>query len=122
MLEDCLGVSTKSGKVVSAELLCGGSVAWGKGMLVRELPAEVGYTARLGWVEVKLEPLMAGTEVVDLKAPVALITFVAEFTRSILEHDLSCELRESIIGSSLSSRLSRDSLVSRVIRRPGHAV
>ena len=48
-------------------------------MLVRKLSAEIGNTAWLGWVEVKLEPLMAGAEVIDLKAPVAFVAFVAEF-------------------------------------------
>lgn len=80
MLENLLGMAAKGGEVVGAEFLGGSSVAWGKSMLVGELSAEVGDTARLGWVEVELEPLMTGAEVVDLEAPVALVAFVAEFT------------------------------------------
>ena len=48
-------------------------------MLVGELPAEIGDAARLGWVEVELEPLMAGAEVVDLEAPMAFVAFISEF-------------------------------------------
>ena len=46
-------------------------------MLIGKLPAEVGYASRLRWVEVELEPLMTGAEVVDLKAPMAFVAFVA---------------------------------------------
>ena len=53
-------------------------------MLVRKLSAEVGYAARLRWVEVELKPLVTGAEVVDLKAPMAFAAFVAKFTESIL--------------------------------------
>lgn len=77
MLEDLLSVGTEGRKVISAEFLSAGSVAWWEGMLVRELSAEIGDAAGLGWVEVELEPLMAGAEVINLKAPVAFVTFVA---------------------------------------------
>lgn len=72
-------MGTEGGEVISAELLSAGSVAWREGMLVRKLSAEIGNATGLGWVEVELEPLMAGAEVIDLKAPVAFVTFVTEF-------------------------------------------
>ena len=85
MLEDLLGVSAEGGEVVGTESLCRDSVAWGEGMLVRELSAQIGNAAGLGRVEVELEPLMAGAEVVNLETPVAFIAFVAELTKFPLE-------------------------------------
>ena len=45
-------------------------------MLVGELSTEVGYAARLRRIKVKLEPLVAKTVVVDLKAPSAVSILV----------------------------------------------
>ena len=64
-------------------------------MLIGELSAQVGYTARLGWVEVELEPLVTGTEVVDLKAPMAFVTFVAKLTRRMLTFHVQVQCPES---------------------------
>lgn len=49
-------------------------------MLIRVLPAKIGDAPSLGWVEIKLEPLMPGAKVVDLEAPMAFIALVTKFS------------------------------------------
>ena len=48
-------------------------------MLVRVLLSKIADAARLGWIEVELEPLMPWAKVIDLKAPFTSIVLVAEF-------------------------------------------
>ena len=58
MFEDLFGVGAERSEVISTEFLGGGSVAGWECMLVGELSAEIGHAARLGWIQVQLEPLM----------------------------------------------------------------
>lgn len=79
----------ESSEVVRAELLCILSIGGWKSVLVRILPAEIGDAAGLGWVQIELEPLMSGTEIIDLEAPVALIAFVSKLATFYVSR-LSC--------------------------------
>ena len=90
MLEDLFGVCAERSEVISAEFLCGGSVARWECMLVGKLSAEIGHATRLGWIEVQLEPLVTGAEVVNLEAPMTLTTFVSELTGSQSEPGTVC--------------------------------
>ena len=88
-------MSAQGGEVVCAEFLCGGCIAWWKCMLVRKLSAEVGYAARLGWIKVEFEPLMARAEVVDLEAPMALVSFVTELAKCVLIFNLPHQIQDA---------------------------
>ena len=79
MGKNLFGVEAQGGEIVCAELFGGGGVVWGKGVGVRILAREVGDGAGLGGVQVELEPLVTLAEVVDLEAPAALGSLVAEF-------------------------------------------
>ena len=58
MLENLFGVGAERSEVISAEFLSRGSVAGWECMLVGELSAEIRHAARLGRIQVQLEPLM----------------------------------------------------------------
>ena len=68
----------QSGEVIRAEFLGRGIIVRWQSVLVRVLLGEVTDTTRLGWVEVKFEPLVSWAKVVYLKAPFTVVVFVAK--------------------------------------------
>lgn len=78
VLEHLLGVSAEGREVVGAKLLRAGVVVRGKSVGVRILAGEIADAPGLGRIKIELEPLMTGTEVVDLEAPFAGVVLVAE--------------------------------------------